>query len=297
MGTHPIFESDFDCLTEGCYNMAAVGVENAWKELEPKMGFNFENYERNMKLVKEKLIEPPKTQKTGTTLAGCTFEGGVVMGADTRATSGDTIAEKRCFKVHKITKNIYCCGSGTSADCDQVTTMTSHNMELHALNTGRTPRVTTACRQLSQHLFRHQGHVSAGLILGGIDPVGSHVIQIHPYGSTANLPYTTMGSGSLAAMSVLEDSWTPGMNEEQAKKCVRDAIASGILSDGYSGSQVDLVDITKDKTDYLRGYDVVCDKGDRIGTYGFKPGTTPVVHQKVEITAEVVEEVVETMES
>ena len=49
------------------------------------------------------MIQTPKTQKTGTTLAGCTFEGGVVMGADTRATSGDTIAEKRCFKVHRIT--------------------------------------------------------------------------------------------------------------------------------------------------------------------------------------------------
>jgi len=277
--------------------MAAVELQKQWAELEPNKGFSFENFERNAKLIKNKEIPQPRLQKTGTTLAGCTFEGGVVMGADTRATSGDTIAEKRCFKVHRITNNIYCCGSGTSADCDQVTTMTSHNMELHALNTGRTPRVQTACRQLSQHLFRYQGHVSAGLILGGIDPAGSHVIQIHPYGSTANLPYTTMGSGSLAAMSVLEDSWQPGMNEEQAKKCVRDAIASGILSDGYSGSQVDLVVITKDKTDYLRAYDVVCDKGDRIGKYGFKPGTTPVVHQKVEITAEVVEEVVETMES
>ena len=46
-----------------------------------------------------------------------------------------------------------------------------------------------------------------------------------------------MGSGSLAAMSVLEDAWKPNMSEEEAKKCVRDAIASGILSDGYSGSQ------------------------------------------------------------
>ena len=54
------------------------------------------------------MIQTPKTQKTGTTLAGCTFEGGVVMGADTRATSGDTIAEKRCFKVHRITVSIYC---------------------------------------------------------------------------------------------------------------------------------------------------------------------------------------------
>ena len=29
-------------------------------------------------------------------------------------------------------------------------------MELHKLNTGRTPRVGTACRQLSQHLFNYQ---------------------------------------------------------------------------------------------------------------------------------------------
>jgi len=295
MGTHPIFESDFDCLTDK--KMAACDLQKQWAELDAKTGFSFESYERNLKLVKDKMIEAPKCQKTGTTLAGCTFAGGVVMGADTRATSGDTIAEKRCFKVHRITDNIYCCGSGTSADCDKVTTMTSTNMELHKLNTGRTPRVGTACRQLSQHLFNYQGHISAGLILGGVDPAGSHVIQIHPYGSTANLPYTTMGSGSLAAMSVLEDAWKPNLTEEEAKKCVRDAIASGILSDGYSGSQVDLVIITKDKTEYLREYDVVCDKGKRIGTYGFAPGTTPVVTNKVEITAEIVDEVVETMET
>jgi len=275
--------------------MAAVDLETQWKELEPKKGFNFENYARNQDLIKDKKVPIPKVHKTGTTLAGCTFEGGVVMGADTRATSGETIAEKRCFKIHKITDNIYCCGSGTSADCDQVTTMMNADMGLHKLNTGRTPRVVTVCRRLAQHLFYYQGHVSAGLILGGVDPAGSHVIQIHPYGSTAKLPYTTMGSGSLAAMSVLEDGWRPGMNEEQAKKLVRDAIASGILSDGYSGTQVDLVVITKDKTDYLRQHDVVCDKGKRLGNYHFKPGTTPVLSEKVECY--VVDEVVESMDT
>jgi len=275
--------------------MATASLEQQWKELEPKKGFNFDNYARNLQLIKDKQIKLPRVQKTGTTLAGCTFNGGVVMGADTRATSGDTIAEKRCFKIHRITDNIYCCGSGTSADCDQVTTMTSAKMELHALNTRRTPRVGTACRQLAQHLFYYQGHVSAGLILGGVDPAGSHVIQIHPYGSTAKLPYTTMGSGSLAAMSVLEDGWKHDMNEEQAKKLVRDAIASGILSDGYSGSQVDLVVITKDKTDYLREHDVVCDKGKRIGTYNFKPGSTPILSQ--DISVDVVDEIVETMDT
>ena len=64
---------------------------------------------------------------------------------------------------------------------------------------------------------------------------------------------------------------------------MRDAIASGILSDGYSGSQVDLVVITKEKTDYLRQYDVVCDKGTRLGSYNFKPGVTPILSEKVTI--------------
>merc|ERR1712141_532218 len=85
--------------------------------------------------------------------------------------------------------------------------------------------------------------------------------------------------------------------EKRCFKCVRDAIASGILSDGYSGSQVDLVIITKNKTTYLREYDVVCDKGKRIGKYQFKPGTTPIHEQKVVKMIEVVDEVVESMEA
>lgn len=83
--------------------------------------------------------------------------------------------------------------------------------------------------------------------------------------------------------------------KSRRKKLVRDAIASGILSDGYSGSQVDLVVITKDKTDYLRQYDVVCDKGKRIGTYNFKPGSTPILSQ--DISVDVVDEIVETMDT
>ena len=112
------------------------------------------------------------------TLAGCIFDGGVVMGSDNRATAGDIIADKSCMKVHYMASNIYCCGSGTSADCDQVTKMVSTNLALHAMETGREQvRLTTACRMLSQHLFNHQGHVSAGLILGGVDINGPAVYR------------------------------------------------------------------------------------------------------------------------
>lgn len=61
---------------------------------------------------------------------GCGFElkpilttvlqDGLVMGADSRATAGNIIADKHCEKVHKITDSIYVCGAGTAADLHQV---------------------------------------------------------------------------------------------------------------------------------------------------------------------------------
>lgn len=59
--------------------------------------------------------------KTGTTICGLVFEGGVVLGADTRSTNGETVADKNCEKIHRIDDNIFCCGAGTAADTESLT--------------------------------------------------------------------------------------------------------------------------------------------------------------------------------
>ena len=51
----------------------------------------------------------PQARKTGTTICGVVFSGGVVLGADTRAT-GELIVDKNCAKLHYIAPNIYCAG-------------------------------------------------------------------------------------------------------------------------------------------------------------------------------------------
>jgi len=53
-------------------------------------------------------------------------------------------------------------------------------------------------------LFRYQGHIGTYLIMGGVDVTGPHLYEIAAHGSTSKVPYCTMGSGTLAAMSVLE---------------------------------------------------------------------------------------------
>lgn len=58
----------------------------------------------------------------------------------------------------------------------------------------------------------YQGHVSAALVLGGVDINGPSLYSIYPHGSTDKLPYVTMGSGSLAAMAVFESGYTKDMD-------------------------------------------------------------------------------------
>lgn len=232
----------------------------------------------------------PTARKTGTTIAGIVFKDGVILGADTRATEDTIVADKNCSKIHYIAPNIYCCGAGTAADTEYVTNLISSHIQLHSLSTGRQARIVTALRMLKQLLFRYQGYISAALVLGGVDLNGPTLHTVYPHGSTDKLPYVTMGSGSLAAMSVFESRYKPDLELEDAKKLVRDAIAGGIFNDLGSGSNVDLCVITKEGTQYLRPYDVANEKGVRQGKYSYKRGATAVLTKEVKpIVMEVTE--------
>jgi len=253
-------------------------------------GFQFSNFSRNESLV-ARGIAMPGARKTGTTIAGIVYKDGVVLGADTRATEGDIVADKNCSKIHYLQPNMYCCGAGTAADLEMTTQLMASQLELHRLNTGREVPLVAANRMLKQMLFRYQGHIGAALVLGGVDKNGPHIYSIHPHGSTDRLPYTTMGSGSLAAMSVFESRWKKDMELEEAKQLVRDAIAGGIFNDLGSGSNVDLCTITKDGATYLRPYDVANVKGQRRGKYEYKRGTTDILStsvRKIEVMSETV---------
>lgn len=63
-----------------------------------------------------------------------------------------------------------------------------------------------------------------------------------------------MGSGSLAAMAILQAKYKENMNLEEAKALAVEGIEAGIFHDEGSGSNVDICVITKDKATYLRNY-------------------------------------------
>ncbi|XP_062968094.1 proteasome subunit beta type-10 isoform X1 [Cynocephalus volans] len=304
--------------------------------LEPHGGFSFENCQRNASL--ERVLpglRVPHARKTGTTIAGLVFRDGVILGADTRATNDSVVADKSCEKIHFIAPKIYCCGAGVAADAEMTTRMVASNMELHALSTGREPRVATVTRVLRQTLFRYRGHVGASLIVGGVDVTGPQLYDVHPHGSYSRLPFTALGerfrpfptnpipatlvshlflgrgamqltseapllpagSGQDAALAVLEDRFQPNMMLEAAQELLVEAITAGILGDLGSGGNVDACVITRTGAKLLRTLSSPTEPVERPGHYRFVPGTTAVLTQAVKpLNLELLEETVQAME-
>ncbi len=85
-----------------------------------KGGFSFLNYERNMKVGGGEECDKKLYTKTGTTIVGIQCGEATILAADTRATAG-LVMDKNCDKIHFIAENITCCGAGTAADNEYVT--------------------------------------------------------------------------------------------------------------------------------------------------------------------------------
>ena len=263
-------------------------------------------------------------KKTGTTIAGCvvvdqqTNQQYVILGADTRATEGTIVADKRCDKIHKLASNCRCCGAGTSADLDKVTRQVLFSIALKlnnesSINNGpiiitkneststststfdtkstrtsnleplyqdygdddadvsddnknnnnnellwmKSVSIDVLCNIFQDTLFKSKGQLGANLILGGVWNGKAYLRAIHPHGSAdIDLPFTALGSGGLAAISVLEDGYhSCHSSVEEGIKLVQRAILAGIQNDLGSGSQVDICIIgpTDGQTKQIRG--------------------------------------------
>eukprot|EP00913_Durusdinium_trenchii_P025830 g24242.t1 len=209
-------------------------------------GFSFENCKRNAYLAAQANIKPPTAMKSGTTICGIQLKDAVILAADTRATEGPMVADKNCEKLHYISKNVFCAGAGTAAD-----------------------------------LQCHGRYIGCALVLGGVDVTGPHLYQIYPHGSTDKLPFTTMGSGSLAAMAIMEAEYNENLSIEDGKKLVAKAIRAGIFNDLGSGGNVDVCVITKETGGaILRNYEKPNERKFKAQHAAFPKGTTPILKEE-----------------
>jgi 20S proteasome alpha/beta subunit len=63
----------------------------------------------------------PGELSTGTTIMAVPFEGGVVLGADSRVSTGTYVANRVSDKIAQLSDHIFCCRSGSAADTQALT--------------------------------------------------------------------------------------------------------------------------------------------------------------------------------
>ncbi|CAD5229793.1 unnamed protein product [Bursaphelenchus okinawaensis] len=250
-------------------------------ELDAIPAFDFTNSVRNVAL-DGMGVQPYVHRSTGTTIVACLSKTGLVMGADSRATQGNVIADKQCEKVHKLTESMYACGAGTAADLDQVTKMLGANLRLLELNTGKKARVISALKMAKQHLFKYMGYIGAYLLIGGVDSTGPHLYECSANGTTMAKAFAADGSGSYCAITVLERDFKKDMTTAEAKALVQRALEAGMHGDNMSGNSLNLVIMEKEGT-VFEGPIVpeFCKLPEPLDLqYKFKPGTTKILTQK-----------------
>eukprot|EP00915_Cephaloidophora_sp_WS-2016_P001112 GHVH01001530.1.p1 GENE.GHVH01001530.1~~GHVH01001530.1.p1 ORF type:complete len:200 (+),score=26.79 GHVH01001530.1:243-842(+) len=198
------------------------------------------------------------------------------------------------MKLHRLADKMYCAGAGTAADLEHVTNKMATTLELQRLQIGKDPRTATVVSRITQDLFRYQGHVGAALVLGGYDITGPSLYMINPHGNSDRLPFAAMGSGSLHAMTILEQGYTNDLSMEQGMKLVAAAIRAGVFNDLGSGSNVDLVVIQKEGSVMHRNYEKPNPRLFRAQKpVEFQRGTTTILKEKVDVvvSSEIVERI------
>merc|ERR1719380_441421 len=88
---------------------------------------------------------PEEAVKTGTTIMAVAYNGGVVMGADTRTSTGDYVANRASRKISKVHDKIFVCRCGSAADTQALTGFVINYLGQHAieLGHGKMPTVNT----------------------------------------------------------------------------------------------------------------------------------------------------------
>lgn len=185
----------------------------------------------------------------GTSIMACVFEGGVVMGADSRTTTGSYIANRVSDKITPVhAPRIWCCRSGSAADTQAISDIVRYQLNMLAANDRSWGQVTVkrAASMFRAMCYKYREQVSAGIILAGVDADGTPEVYNIPLGGSLHpAPFAIGGSGSTYIYGYCDANWRPGMSQAEAETFVKNALALAMSRDGSSGGVIRMAVISK----------------------------------------------------
>ena len=182
--------------------------------------------------------------KTGTSTLGITFDNGVVVGADHRATMGHFIANKSVQKLFGISDYVALTTAGLVGHAQSLSRTLSAELRLYELKHGK-PMTVKGAATLTANILSGRPHY-VQLLIVGVDDSGSSVYSIDSAGGSIPDVYCATGSGSPYMYGVLEDQFKDGMSEKDALRVAAKALLASAQRDAASGNGMDLAYITND---------------------------------------------------
>lgn len=183
---------------------------------------------------------------TGTSIMAVEFDGGVVVGADSRTTMGAYIANRITDKLTKVTDNIYVCRSGSAADTQALADVVNYQLNFYQMETGEAPPVSVGASLFRQLCYNYRDSMTAGIICAGWDRRnGGQVYTIPLGGMVVRQPVSIGGSGSSYIYGYVDATYRPGMKQEECAQFVTNALTLALNRDGSSGGVVRLAIITE----------------------------------------------------
>ncbi|XP_055916068.1 proteasome subunit beta type-6 [Eupeodes corollae] len=173
---------------------------------------------------------------TGTTIMAVEFDGGVVIGADSRTSTGVYVANRVTDKLTKISDKIYCCRSGSAADTQAIADIVAYSLNYHENQTGEEPLVSEAASEFRNYCYNYRDSLMAGIIVAGWDKKnGGQVYSIPLGGMLVRQGVTIGGSGSSYIYGFVREFYKPNMNKADCIEFVKKAVKHAIYHDGSSG--------------------------------------------------------------
>lgn len=188
----------------------------------------------------------------GTTTVGIVCQDGVVMGADSRASLGDTfIASREAVKVYKIDESLGITIAGSVGFAEYIVKLLKVENELYKMEEGKPLSPSAASSYLSlalqQTINAYTIELNAvQLIVGGFNKDVPELYDIDPLGGAIKeSSITSTGSGSPVALGYLESVYHQNIGIDEAVKHAAKALQIAMKRDSATGDSVNIVSITK----------------------------------------------------
>ncbi|KAL5212458.1 hypothetical protein ABZP36_023305 [Zizania latifolia] len=185
--------------------------------------------------------------RMGTTIVGVCYDGGVVLAADSRTSTGMYVANRASDKITQLTDNVYVCRSGSAADTQVISDYVRYFLHQHTIQLAQPATVKVAANLIRLLAYQNKNMLQAGMIVGGWDKYeGGQIFSVPLGGTILRQPFAIGGSGSSYLYGLLDHEWKEGMSQEEAEKFVVKVVSLAIARDGASGGVVRTVTINAD---------------------------------------------------